>query len=1253
MKEKFSKLLMAIILAGVLIIPVSLVGAENEDVPLQEESDKLNGNIVSNSDLLEIERVSDPGIDLDRSNINWMDQDRTPARYSPRTDLDTISDQFSIPEGVRKLKNPPMVNSEKTRATDDEGEQSYPDFANGSVIDPNGETVSGNLAHSNNPADVDPIDWYKLGLSDVATTAGGSPVYNISVTLDEYYASEGTLYEYGEDDTGSQVTLKEDWGDFLEVYVIYTDEWFGQGNLGGWTWFYDDGDDTDGWYHDDNWTLHTWSPRHSWQGPDNDGFANGYREWGWMYIGISWNYYATADSPTTRPAFTAEYEFTVDTSTTVTRDAVGNYKKNATTFSNIGSRVTDNKMWSIYNSMDWWEVSGSDTAKLWNYTIEINRTSSIWYGQPTATDVWDNRLYIWVLTPHYGEDGIWDTEDDGFSGANRAMSYIYEGGGFIGDEFRMHLHNNWTDAPDRTVWIGLMEQPMHGAIQNGQIAGWYYFPDHYMYSTYDLKVSIGEIEPNIAPSITNVEIKSDFEQDPSGGYYDTEFEIFVEYTDENNDPPEVINVIIDKDTPYEKIVDISDSEVDVFDNDLTDGKRYKLVQLGEDLTDTPYPHTVHVNCTDSIPERAIRGAKDSLMFEYEEGLRVWDDEPVIKNQNWQGMPELQEDDDETYVPLEGFDGMFKDPENNFRGFRIWDPSTEEWVTDLDVFQNEDDEDALLHINITEHEGIWQAVLSPYENQHGSAPVRFMGYDDHSSVNLSSTIVIREVNDPPMVTAVRIDGTEYTVDNAQPLRPVIHLEDEPIDVLEDQEFEFQIIAEDTDLEEDWTDLEYSYLRPPQSDDWDDDPKVEYNTGIVTFTPTNSDVWAGNSKMVFEIDDHRENGDIKLEVYFDVQNVNDDPTIMIPSTTARTWKQFSKVSIRPIASDEDKNDQITFSVNFEEAIGDEHDPILDQLPYADVTKGIDWDINPTTGDFFFQLDDQNIWKTSTGMQDTVEIVLVFKAEDQAGGEATTSINLILTDENEPPEEPDVIHANPTKPETMEVVNFYVDPLSDPDGDKLTYRWDFGDGSSGEGINVNHTYTSKGWKTVQMWAEDGQFQTEKISLRIEVLEPEVTGDDDDDDDVDDDDVQSPQGDDNMVLIIAIVVIVVIVLLIIIIAMILILRKKPAPAAQQYPGYDQQQLGAYGAQGLPPGQTGELPPQEETPELPPSQEGGDLPPAGGEQPGAAPEAPGAQPMAPAAQPETEQPQEEAPSGNACPSCGAAVDPTWFLCPNCKSPLQ
>jgi PKD repeat protein len=56
--------------------------------------------------------------------------------------------------------------------------------------------------------------------------------------------------------------------------------------------------------------------------------------------------------------------------------------------------------------------------------------------------------------------------------------------------------------------------------------------------------------------------------------------------------------------------------------------------------------------------------------------------------------------------------------------------------------------------------------------------------------------------------------------------------------------------------------------------------------------------------------------------------------------------------------------------------------------------------------------------------------------------------------------------------EIVTFNGSSSSDPDGNVLTYLWDFGDGQTGSGVNAMHTYNKAGQYAVSLTVSDGQY-------------------------------------------------------------------------------------------------------------------------------------------------------------------------------------
>ena len=232
----------------------------------------------------------------------------------------------------------------------------------------------------------------------------------------------------------------------------------------------------------------------------------------------------------------------------------------------------------------------------------------------------------------------------------------------------------------------------------------------------------------------------------------------------------------------------------------------------------------------------------------------------------------------------------------------------------------------------------------------------------------------------------------------------------------------------------------------------------------------------------------------------------PTIYVTHSPAQPWgyNQFSKLRVTPVFDDDDPGDTLTVSVNMDYEI-DHNSTIRKQLPFFNFTKGYNWDFDNTTGEFWMQLDDQNIWWDGYKMHKSVPLVIAFEVEDQDGNKANASIFYLLDDVNEEPEKPDWIYHTSDPNYVGENVTFWVDEVSDPENDTLKYLWDFGDGATDIGRVVNHSFSKRGWKTVQMWVEDDEFQTEKISLRIEILESEVNWNE-----LDDDEDGAENGDD-----------------------------------------------------------------------------------------------------------------------------------------------
>jgi glucose/arabinose dehydrogenase len=79
--------------------------------------------------------------------------------------------------------------------------------------------------------------------------------------------------------------------------------------------------------------------------------------------------------------------------------------------------------------------------------------------------------------------------------------------------------------------------------------------------------------------------------------------------------------------------------------------------------------------------------------------------------------------------------------------------------------------------------------------------------------------------------------------------------------------------------------------------------------------------------------------------------------------------------------------------------------------------------------------------------------------------------------------VAGATPTSGDAPLAVQFSSAGSSDPDGDPLTYQWDFGDGGTSTQANPSHTYTEGGVHTATLTVSDGRGRSDADTVQIAV--------------------------------------------------------------------------------------------------------------------------------------------------------------------------
>ena len=152
-------------------------------------------------------------------------------------------------------------------------------------------------------------------------------------------------------------------------------------------------------------------------------------------------------------------------------------------------------------------------------------------------------------------------------------------------------------------------------------------------------------------------------------------------------------------------------------------------------------------------------------------------------------------------------------------------------------------------------------------------------------------------------------------------------------------------------------------------------------------------------------------------------------------------------------------------------DATDPDEDTLTYALTTSPVGMTINSSTGLI-------NWTPTTSGNYNvTVEV---------SDSDLSDTQSFIITITETPNQSPTAsFTADPTSGVAPLEVSFNASNSSDSDGSIVSYAWDFKDGNTGNGLTINHTFSSTGSYNVELTVTDNEGATDSTTKTITVTE------------------------------------------------------------------------------------------------------------------------------------------------------------------------
>jgi len=141
---------------------------------------------------------------------------------------------------------------------------------------------------------------------------------------------------------------------------------------------------------------------------------------------------------------------------------------------------------------------------------------------------------------------------------------------------------------------------------------------------------------------------------------------------------------------------------------------------------------------------------------------------------------------------------------------------------------------------------------------------------------------------------------------------------------------------------------------------------------------------------------------------------------------------------------------------------------------------WDFDDSDG---IQVDATGAVVSHVYMNEGVYTVTLTVSDANASSTDTAKVTISADHVNQAPTAVIAAPSNFAIVNNTAPVTFSGNGSSDPDGDLLTYKWDFGDSGTANGKNVQHQYKSAGVYTVSLNVSDGQLSSvASITLLVE---------------------------------------------------------------------------------------------------------------------------------------------------------------------------